>query len=115
MNTFGKMLSTNAESSGTNKYTGEKIKQQDIGHYFRRFFASLLVYLGTTITEIKKHGGLKFTTVAEGYIGQSITHKKTTEERIIPSASSSITVALSTLLQKLTANADEIINLASSN
>lgn len=53
---------------------------------------------------------MKSTTVAEGYIVQSITHKKAIAERIIPTASCSVTVASSTSLQELTVNADKIGN-----
>lgn len=109
INTFGKMPSIIAE------FLNLPEPKEYTGHCFRRSSASLLADSGANITEIKKHGGWKSTTVAEGYIDQSITHKKAIAERIIPTASSSVTVASSTSLQELTANADEIGNSTSSN
>jgi hypothetical protein len=42
------------------------------GHSLRRSSAAILVDAGTDITDLKRHGGWKSTTVAEGYIDTSI-------------------------------------------
>uniref|UniRef100_A0A1Y1M608 Tyr recombinase domain-containing protein n=1 Tax=Photinus pyralis TaxID=7054 RepID=A0A1Y1M608_PHOPY len=109
INTFGKMPSTIAEFLNlpdTKAYTG---------HCFRRSSASLLAESGANITEIKKHGGWKSTSVAEGYLDQSITHKKAIAERIIPTPSSTITGASSTSHQDMIANGQEINKSVNSN
>ena len=83
------------------KYTGEKCINQPIGinkfgsmpkevavylnlpnadgytgHSFRRTSATLLVDAGGDITTLKRHGGWKSNSVAEGYIADSINNKK---------------------------------------
>nr|XP_015840866.1 PREDICTED: uncharacterized protein LOC103315242 isoform X2 [Tribolium castaneum] len=55
-------------------YTKEKCTIQPVGihkiggHCFRRSSASLLANAGATMERIKRHGGWRSTTVAEGYI-----------------------------------------------
>lgn len=46
------------------------------GHSFRRTSATLLVDAGADITTLKRHGGWKSNTVAEGYISDSLNNKK---------------------------------------
>lgn len=46
------------------------------GHSFRRTSATLLVDAGADITALKRHGGWKSNTVAEGYIADSINNKR---------------------------------------
>lgn len=53
-----------------------------IGDSFRSSSPSLPADSGANRMKIKKHGGWKFTTVAEDYIEQSITHKKAIAERL---------------------------------
>lgn len=84
INTFGKMPSVIAE------FLGLPEPKQFTGHCFRRSSASLLAESGANITQIKKHGGWKSTKVAEGYIDQSIAHKKAIAEKILPTTNSII-------------------------
>lgn len=46
------------------------------GHSFRRTSATLLANAGADITTLKRHGGWRSTTVAEGYIESSIKNKR---------------------------------------
>lgn len=52
------------------------------GHSFRRTSATLLIDAGADITELKRHGHWKSTSVAEGYLGESISNKKRTFSKI---------------------------------
>lgn len=52
------------------------------GHSFRRTSATLLVDAGADITALKRHGGWKSNTVAEGYIADSLNNKKQTFNQI---------------------------------
>lgn len=45
------------------------------GHCFRRLSATLLADMGADITNLKRHGGWKSTSVAESYIEDSIENK----------------------------------------
>lgn len=45
------------------------------GHCYRRTSASLLADSGADILTLKRHGGWKSSTVAEGYVEDSITNK----------------------------------------
>lgn len=45
------------------------------GHSFRRSSATLLVESGGDLMTLKKHGGWKSSTVAEGYVDQSVAHR----------------------------------------
>lgn len=49
--------------------------EQYTGHSLRRSSATLLANAGADITTVKRHGGWKSTTVAEGYIEESVTNK----------------------------------------
>lgn len=55
------------------------------GHCFRRTSATLLVNGGGNITQLKRHGGWKSTSVAEGYIDDSLTTKNATSHKILRS------------------------------
>ena len=55
------------------------------GHCFRRSSATLLVDAGGDITTLKRHGGWKSTTVAEGYIEESIQNKMQISNTILNS------------------------------
>ena len=46
------------------------------GHSFRRTLATLLVDGGDDLTDLKRHGGWKSSTVAECYINESLHHKQ---------------------------------------
>ena len=52
------------------------------GHSFRRTSATLLVDAGADITALKRHGGWKSNSVAEGYIADSLTNKKSIYKQI---------------------------------
>lgn len=52
------------------------------GHCFRRTSASLLADSGANIDQLKRHGGWKSATVAEGYVEQSIENKKNVADKI---------------------------------
>lgn len=49
--------------------------EQYTGHCFRRTSATLLVDSGADLTTLKRHGGWKSNTVAEGYLEDSIENK----------------------------------------
>ena len=45
------------------------------GHLFRRSSATFLVESGGDLMTVKKHGGWKSSTVAEGYIDESVAQR----------------------------------------
>lgn len=53
------------------------------GHSFRRSSATILVDAGADITALKRHGGWKSTSVAEGYIDTSMNNKMDTANKIV--------------------------------
>jgi Phage integrase family len=53
------------------------------GHCFRRSSASMLADAGADILTLKRHGGWKSTTVAEGYVEDSISNKVRICEKIM--------------------------------
>lgn len=65
--------------------------EQYTGHSFRRSSATILIDAGADITALKRHGGWKSTTVAEGYIDNSMNNKMNTANRIINSLTKSST------------------------
>lgn len=83
------------------------------GHCFRRSSATLLVDAGGDITTLKRHGGWKSTSVAEGYIEDSLQNKLNTEKLISGSvnAGTSTSSASSIFNLKKTVTAEENINL----
>lgn len=58
------------------KYLGLPNSEKYTGHCFRRSSATLLANTGADMLVLKRHGGWKSTTVAEGYIEDSIENKK---------------------------------------
>lgn len=81
INTFGKMPAKIAEFLNlpdSHLYTG---------HCFRRSSASLLAESGANLTTIKRHGGWKSSTVAEGYIEDSLQNKKNIAGQILSKTS----------------------------
>lgn len=52
------------------------------GHSFRRTSATVLVDAGADITALKRHGGWRSNSVAEGYINDSIANKNNTARKI---------------------------------
>lgn len=53
------------------------------GHCFRRTSATLLADAGADITLLKRHGGWKSSTVAEGYVDESINNKLEIANKIL--------------------------------
>lgn len=53
------------------------------GHCFRRTSASLLCDAGANIDVLKRHGGWKSATVAEGYVEASLNNKKDIAEKLL--------------------------------
>lgn len=81
INTFGKIPSVVAkflELPDSTLYSG---------HCFRRTSASLLADSGADFSTIKRHGGWKSSSVAEGYVENSIENKKTIASQILPTLS----------------------------
>lgn len=58
------------------------------GHCFRRTSASILADSGATIDVLKRHGGWRSSSVAEGYVESSIKNKENISEKILGHASS---------------------------
>lgn len=56
-------------------WLGKEMFHQYTGHCFRRSSATLLANAGGNMTSIKRHGGWKSATVAEGYIEDSLNNK----------------------------------------
>lgn len=79
INSFGKMPS---EIAAFLKLPNPELYT---GHSFRRTSVTILADSGANITSIKRHGGWKSTTVAEGYIEESIANKKETSNKILAS------------------------------
>lgn len=63
---LGKTIADYLQLPNSDQYTG---------HCFRRTSATLLIDAGGDITTLKRHGGWKSTTVAEGYIDDSMNNK----------------------------------------
>ncbi|KAJ4443357.1 hypothetical protein ANN_05025 [Periplaneta americana] len=77
MNTIGRVPSNIAKFLNLNdpdSYTG---------HAFRRTSATLLANTGADILALKRHGGWKSSTVAEGYVQDSIYNKIKSVEKIL--------------------------------
>lgn len=68
-NTFGKIPSHIA------KYLGLSDADKFTGHCLRRTSATLLAEAGASMTTLKRHGGWKSSSVAEGYLEDSISSK----------------------------------------
>lgn len=82
INTFGSMPKTVAtflKLANPESYTG---------HTFRRTSATLLADSGADLLTIKRHGGWKSSSVAEGYLEDSVGNKKRIGQRIASTISS---------------------------
>lgn len=84
INTFGKMPCNIAG------YLGLKNPELYTGHCFRRSSATLLANSGCNITNIKRHGGWKSTSVAESYVEESIENKRKIAENILKTPSNAV-------------------------
>lgn len=65
------------------KYLGKENADKYTGHCLRRSSATFLVDAGGDILSLKRHGGWKSTSVAEGYVADSIPNKRRTANNII--------------------------------
>lgn len=65
------------------KFLGKENAEEYTGHCLRRSSATLLVDAGADILSLKRHGGWKSTSVAEGYLAESIPNKHRTTDSII--------------------------------
>ena len=75
------------------KYLKLEDPQLNTGQSFRRSSATILVDTGADITILKRHGGWKSNSVAEGYLQDSITNKNAIASRItnaVPSTSTGL-------------------------
>lgn len=79
------------------KYLNLENVNEYSGHCLRRSSATLLVDSGGDITSLKRHGGWKSDSVAEGYIEESLKHKEDVARKIFrldePSTSTSGIIA----------------------
>ncbi|PSN39688.1 hypothetical protein C0J52_22264 [Blattella germanica] len=73
---YGERIALYLNLPNSNLYTG---------HCFRRSSTTLLVDAGGDTTTLKRHGGWKSTTVAEGYIEESIQNKMQISNTILNS------------------------------
>lgn len=82
-NTFGKIPSIIA------KYLGLSDPEKYTGHCMRRTSATLLAEAGASMTTLKRHGGWKSTSVAEGYLEDSLSSKNEVSRMLagVPSGS----------------------------
>lgn len=76
-NTFGQILFKIAT------YLKLPTPKDYTGHCFRRSSATLLANAGEDILNIKRHAGWKSTTVAEGYIEDSVANKMKIAKKIV--------------------------------
>ena len=67
---------TGRSSKKNAKFLNLQNPEQYTGHCFRRSSASLLADAGVDLLTLKRHGGLKSSSVAENYVEQSIENKK---------------------------------------
>lgn len=77
INMFGKMPGQIAE------YLGLKNPKEYTGHCLRRTSATFLVDSGGDILTLKRHRGWKYSSVAEGYVEDSIGYKRSVANRIL--------------------------------
>jgi Phage integrase family. len=71
------------------------------GHCFRRTSATILVDSGADITTLKRHGGWKSTSVAEGYIDNSLKHKMDVANKIALSINPDLPIVLQETIESI--------------
>lgn len=64
-------------------FLGLKNPELYTGHCYRRSSATIFVDAGGDITALKRHGGWRSTSVAEGYIEESVTDKMNVANKIL--------------------------------
>ncbi|XP_063910019.1 uncharacterized protein LOC135143278 [Zophobas morio] len=85
------------------------------GHSFRRSSATLLVDGGGDITDLKRHGGWKSSSVAEGYIDNSVKYKLETSKKIFKQVNPSSTPCTSIRAPVMAENCENIEEYAAVN
>lgn len=70
------------------------------GHCFRRSSASLLADSGSTIDVLKRHGGWKSSSVAEGYVENSLYQKKNVADQIFTNVFSDVDMASASTIER---------------
>ena len=101
INTFGKIPSEIA------KYLHLENPSLYTGHCFRRSSATLLADTGADILSLKRHGGWRSSTVAEGYVEDSIQNKTSIAQQILGHK----TTTNSSALQEVNKTYQQCINL----
>src|SRR3978361_1512847 len=76
-NTFASIPSKGA------KFLGLPNAEAYTGHSFRRTSATLLANTGVDVVVLKRHGGWKSDTIAEGYVADSLSNKNEITNRIL--------------------------------
>ncbi|KAK4884830.1 hypothetical protein RN001_001101 [Aquatica leii] len=82
INTFGKIPSLIAS------YLKLENSKEYTGHCFRRTSATMLANHGGDLVTLKRHGGWKSSTVAEGYIEESVSSRIATAQKLTAGTSS---------------------------
>lgn len=109
INTFSKipsLIATYLNLPNPKNYTG---------HAFRRSSASLLVDSGGDIIQLKKHGGWKSSTVAEGYVDDSLQNKIDSAAKILRGTNNVLNVYDPTNKAIGSTNNTDLDNIISSN
>lgn len=65
------------------KFLGLPNAEAYTGHSFRRTSATLLANTGVDVLALKRHGGWKSDTIAEGYVADSLSNKNEMANRIL--------------------------------
>uniref|UniRef100_A0A1B6KE83 Tyr recombinase domain-containing protein n=1 Tax=Graphocephala atropunctata TaxID=36148 RepID=A0A1B6KE83_9HEMI len=76
------------------KYLGLENPEQYTGHALRRTSASMLVEGGGDLLTLKRHGGWKSSTVAEGYVEDSIARKIDVSKKLFAPLTASTSTAI---------------------
>lgn len=74
------------------KYLGLPNSEAYTGHCFRRSSATILVDAGGDLLDLKRHGGWRSSTVAEGYVDNSMTNKTNNAAKITSAITNSNSV-----------------------
>lgn len=87
---------------------------QYTGHCFRRSSATVLAGHGADITTLKRYGGWRSTTVAEGYIEDSLKAKMAIADRLVGHSSVAQTSATSVNIHEVYSSCEDGQNLQAS-
>lgn len=100
----GQLIAEYLKLENPNTYTG---------HCFRRTSASVLVDAGADITALKRHGGWKSNTVAEGYINDSMLNKNNNAKMIAKAVGLSERSEESTVPKRVKISSDALVKAPS--